>query len=187
MEDEARLQAEKIVQRGREDIEKLKESALKEMEDKSLNTARDIAEAVLSEESKEALWLQLTNEVLDEIAGLPAEKFSLISEAVKLYSSHPLQEPQRERLRNIFKEKLGLVPALDEIIKKRAYLRPVPGGQRPGGGEGILRIDWKERQGTKNVKTIVIASDRRERSNPKNKIASSSRFLGLLAMTKFFR
>ena len=118
MEDEARLQAEKIVQRGREDIEKLKESALKEMEDKSLNTARDIAEAVLSEESKEALWLQLTNEVLDEIAGLPAEKFSLISEAVKLYSSHPLQEPQRERLRNIFKEKLGLVPALDEIIKK---------------------------------------------------------------------
>ena len=118
MEDEARLQAEKIVQRGREDIEKLKESALKEMEDKSLNTARDIAEAVLSGESKEALWLQLTNEVLDEIAGLPAEKFSLISEAVKLYSSHPLQEPQRERLRNIFKEKLGLVPALDEIIKK---------------------------------------------------------------------
>ena len=46
MEDEARLQAEKIVQRGREDIEKLKETSLKEMEDKSLNTARDIVEAV---------------------------------------------------------------------------------------------------------------------------------------------
>ena len=36
MEDEARLQAEKIVQRGREDIEKLKETSLKEMEDKAL-------------------------------------------------------------------------------------------------------------------------------------------------------
>src|SRR3989338_9007964 len=118
MDDEARLQAEKIVQRGREEIEKLKEAALKDMEDKSLKTAWDIAEAVLSNESKEALWLQLANEMLDEIAKLPAEKFSLISEAVKLYSSHPLQEPQRERLRSIFKDKLGSVPALEEIIKK---------------------------------------------------------------------
>ena len=118
MEEDARGQAEKIVQRGREDIEKLKETSLKEMEDKSLNTARDIVEAVLAEESKEALWQQLVNEILDEIVKLPAEKFSLISEAVKLYSSHHLQEPQRERLRNIFKEKLGFVPALDEIIKK---------------------------------------------------------------------
>ena len=44
-------------------------------------------EAVLAEESKEALWQQLVNEILDEIVKLPAEKFSLISEAVKLYSA----------------------------------------------------------------------------------------------------
>lgn len=118
MEADARGQAEKIVQRGREDIEKLKESALKEMEEKSLKTARDMVEAVLSGESKEALWLQMLNEILDEIIALPAEKFSLISDAVKLYSSHPLREPQRERLKGIFKEKLGFSPALDEIIKK---------------------------------------------------------------------
>lgn len=118
MEEEARGQAEKIVQRGREDIEKLKESALKDIEEKSLKIAQDIVEVVLSEGSKDALWLQLLNEVLDQIASLPAEKFLLISEAVKLYSSHPLQEPQRERLKNVFKEKLGFAPAVDEIIKK---------------------------------------------------------------------
>ena len=118
MEEDARGQAEKIVQRGREDIEKLNESSLKEMEYKSLNIARDIVEAVLAEESKAALWLQFVNEALDQIAVLPTEKFSLISEAVKLYSSHPLQEPQRERLKGIFKEKLGFAPALEEIIKK---------------------------------------------------------------------
>lgn len=119
MEEEAKLQIDKILAQAKEDAGKFKESILKEAQNQSLELAVKIIETAFNDRNKEDLQIKFINETIEEIAKLPQDKFTVSADIVKVISSFPLQETQKENLKKVLQDKLGgAAPNLDEAVKK---------------------------------------------------------------------
>lgn len=118
MEGEAKLKAEKILLQGQEEAQKLKEELSKEMQNLSITLAVEMIEEAFTEQNKEDLQVQFTNEIIEELAKLPQDKFSVASHNIKVISSHPLRDEQRKNLKRVLSAKLGFSPELEESVNK---------------------------------------------------------------------
>ena len=105
--EEAKVQAAKIITMGKVEAEKLKESVSKEMQGQSVELALRIISELLIDADKVALQYQFANEIIEEISRLPKEQFNVQSKEIKVTSSYPLLERQREELKKVLGEKLG--------------------------------------------------------------------------------
>lgn len=114
MEEDAKAQVERIVLQGNEEVVKLKEAALTTLVNQGLDLAVEMIRQVFTEDNKQSLQVEFTNDILREIAVLPREKFPGTVKHVKVISSHPLQDAQKERLAAILNEKFGFAPSLEE-------------------------------------------------------------------------
>lgn len=117
-DEEAKVRAEKIVAQGKEEADEFKAKAGDLIENKSLEAALEMIRQAFTEENKEGLQAQFINEVIDEIAKLPKEKFSVSAEKVAVVSSYPLEGPQRNKLKQVLSEKLGFSPQLEEAVNR---------------------------------------------------------------------
>ncbi len=118
IEEEAKLQAEKILLEAKEEVAKFKEKAIKETFEQSLCLAVEIIEKIFTEENKEDLQTKFTNEIIADISQLPRDKFPASVNKVKILSSFPLKEVQREDLRKVLCDKLGDSLILEETVNK---------------------------------------------------------------------
>ena len=116
LEEEAKAQAEKIVAAGKAEAEKLKETMFKDIQAQSVELASKMISALLIEADKIALQYQFANEIIEEIARLPKEQFNIKSKDIKVTSSFPLLERQRDELKKVLAEKLGSAPEIKEQI-----------------------------------------------------------------------
>jgi len=116
IEGEAKEQADKIVAGGKIDSEKLKEKSSKDIQAQSVELASKMISELLIEADKIALQYQFTNEIIEEIAHLPKEQFNIKSQDIKVTSSFPLLDRQREELKKVLTEKLGSAPEIKEQI-----------------------------------------------------------------------
>ncbi len=118
IEDGAKITAEKIISQGKEEVNRFKEKAKKDLQGESLNYAVWLIGHFFTEENKGALQIQLINEIIKEVAEVPKEKFSVSTSNIKIISSYPLQEQQRENLQKVLSEKLGGIPKLEEVVNR---------------------------------------------------------------------
>ncbi len=118
IEEGAKITAEKIISQGKEEVNRFKEKAKKDLQGESLNYAVWLIGHFFTEENKGALQIQFINEIIKEVAEVPKEKFSVSTSNIKVISSCPLQEQQRENLQKVLSEKLGGIPKLEEVVNR---------------------------------------------------------------------
>ena len=119
IEEEAKGQAERIVAAGKIELEKLKEKMFKDIQVQSVELASRMISELLIEADKLALQSQFTNEIIEEIARLPQEQFSVKSKDIKVTSSFPLLDRQRDELKKALAQKLGNAPEIKEQIDSK--------------------------------------------------------------------
>ena len=73
---------------------------------------------LLSEKDKEKLQQEFISEVISEIAKLPKDQFSVVSDRVKVTSSQLLRADQKEDLQKVLKEKTGTEMIFEETLRK---------------------------------------------------------------------
>jgi F0F1-type ATP synthase delta subunit len=118
LEEDARKQAEKIVAQAKEEVKDLKERLNREMQRQSLDLAIKMIEQTFSDVDKEDLQHQFITEIIDEVAKIPKERFTVSSDKVKVVSSYALQDKQREILKKVLADKLGINISLEEAVSK---------------------------------------------------------------------
>ncbi len=118
MEEDSKAAAEKIIFQGKEEAEKFREKMNKELQSESLDLALKLIELTFNEENKQDLQLQFINEIIQEISELPKERFSVPADTVKVSSSYPLPQGEREKLQKVIAEKLGNSPKLEEVVNR---------------------------------------------------------------------
>jgi F0F1-type ATP synthase delta subunit len=118
MEEEARRQSEKIIAQAKEEVKGLKEKLTREMQKQSLDLAVKMIAQTFTDIDKEDLQHQFITEIIDEIAKLPKEKFTVSSDKIKVTASYLLQDKQRENLKKVLAEKLGFSISLEESVDK---------------------------------------------------------------------
>jgi ATP synthase F1 delta subunit len=105
LEEEAKAQASKIVAMGKAEAEKMKEALSKDIQGQSVELASRMISHLLTEADKVALQYQFANEIIEEISRLPKEQFNVQSKEIKVTSSYPLLDRQRDELRKVLSEK----------------------------------------------------------------------------------
>ncbi len=118
LEDAAKIQVDKIITDGNIEAERAKEKYLKDAEAHSLDLAMKLVAQLLSEKDKESLQEEFISETISEIAKLPKDQFSIVSDKVKVSSSQLLRKDQKENLQQLLKEKTGKDMIFEEILKK---------------------------------------------------------------------
>ncbi len=116
IEDEANIQAEKIITQSRLELDRLNEVMKGEIKNQSFDLAVELIAQVFTEGNNEALQDQFLNEVVEEIAKVPREKFFVATHTVKATFSFPLKDAQREKLKSILKEQFGTSIVLNENV-----------------------------------------------------------------------
>jgi len=116
LEEEAKAHAEKIVAEGKVEAEKLKVSLAKDIQNQSVELASRMISELLIEADKVALQYQFANEIIEEVSRLPKEQFNVQAKDIKVTSSYPLLDRQRDELKKVLGEKLGGTPEIKEQI-----------------------------------------------------------------------
>jgi F0F1-type ATP synthase delta subunit len=88
------------------------------MQKQSLDLAVKMIAQTFTDIDKEDLQHQFITEIIDEIAKLPKEKFTVSSDKIKVTASYLLQDKQRENLKKVLAEKLGFSISLEESVDK---------------------------------------------------------------------
>ncbi|MDD5097210.1 MAG: F0F1 ATP synthase subunit delta [Candidatus Omnitrophica bacterium] len=107
LEEEAKVQASKIVAMGRTEAEKMKGTLSKDIQGQSVELASRMIAEMLIDADKVALQYQFVNEIIEEISHLSKEQFNVQSKEIKLISSYPLLDRQRDELKKVLSEKLA--------------------------------------------------------------------------------
>ncbi len=107
-EEQAKLQAGEIVASGRLEVEKLKVSVIKDIQGQSVELASKMIAQLLTETDKIALQYEFANGIIKEISELSREHFNIQGNAiVKVTSSFPLLDRQRDEIKNVLAQKIG--------------------------------------------------------------------------------
>ena len=117
--EEAKAQAAKIVAMGKVEAEKMKESLFKDIQGQSVELASRMISELLIEADKVALQYQFANEIIEEISRLPKEQFNVQSKEIKVTSSYPLLERQKDELKKVLSAKLGESLEIKEEIDQK--------------------------------------------------------------------
>ncbi|MFH1191538.1 MAG: F0F1 ATP synthase subunit delta [Candidatus Omnitrophota bacterium] len=116
LEEQAKIQANKIIADGNIEAGRLKEKCIKETESHSLDLAMKLVEQLLSEKDKENLQQEFISGIISEIAKLPKDQFSMVSDRVKVSSSQLLRKDQKENLWQVLTEKTGREMIFEETL-----------------------------------------------------------------------
>jgi F0F1-type ATP synthase delta subunit len=116
VEEEAKLQAQMIIAEGREELGKFQDKLRQEMENKSVDLAVSLVAQIFAEKNRGYLQHEFANEIINEVSKLEKSRFTVITDRVKVVTSSPLEEAQRDNLKNVLLEKLGVYPVLIEEV-----------------------------------------------------------------------
>jgi len=107
-EEQSKIQAGEIVAAGHLEVEKLKISVIKDIQGQSIELASKMIAQLLTETDKIALQYEFANGIIKEISALPKEQFNMQgNKEVKITSSFPLLDRQRDEIKNILAQKIG--------------------------------------------------------------------------------
>jgi ATP synthase F1 delta subunit len=116
MEEQAKLQVEKIISDGHLEAEKLKLSVIKDIQAQSVELASRMIAELLTETDKIALQYGFANGIIEEISRLSQEQFNVQGNQAKITSSFPLLDRQRDEIKLVLEQKTGKEIELSEQV-----------------------------------------------------------------------
>ena len=116
MEEQAKLQVEKIIADGHLEADKLKLSVIKDIQAQSVELAFRMIAELLTETDKIALQYEFANGIIEEISRLPQEQFNVQSNLAKVTSSFPLLDRQKDEIKLVLAQKIGKEIELSEQV-----------------------------------------------------------------------
>lgn len=115
-EERAREESEKIVSYGKDDLEKLRNELLEDIDSRALSLAVEIIRHIFTDKGKEHLQQQLMDDVIFEIESIDKKSFSVKVEKAKIKSPSAMSKEEKEHLKNALSSKLGYSISLEEEI-----------------------------------------------------------------------
>jgi len=115
-QEDAKVEAKTIIDKGKQELELLKAQVVASSKDDALNLSMEIIKHTFAEEGKKSLQQQLIEELISEIERLDKEKLFVNTNKVKVTSSYPLTEEQREHLKKIIAGKINSDIEMEESI-----------------------------------------------------------------------
>jgi len=115
--DDSKTEGQDITLRAQQDAEKFKQNILAELGKQALGLSMQMIQFTFSSKGKENLQQQLIDEVISEISALSKDKFTVVTDKVKVASAFPLNEVERQNLKNTLSEKLNSPVVLEERIE----------------------------------------------------------------------
>ena len=119
LEDQSKLESQKILDRGKEELEKLKANLLSEIQSQALIFSTEMIELTFSEQGKESLQHQFIEEIIKEINAIDKSKFSVSADRIKVITSFPLNPEERQHLTKVLSTKIENDFTLDEQLDKK--------------------------------------------------------------------
>lgn len=116
-EEDAKQQGKKIFAHGQEELEKIKMKMLSDIETRSLQMAVDLISYTFSQKGKEDLQHQFIDELIGEIADIGKAKFSVKTNKARILTSFPLTDKEKDKLKKVLSEKMGVSVTITEQIK----------------------------------------------------------------------
>ena len=121
-DEEAHQSVVRIIKRGKDEVEKLKRDFQVNAQAKVIDLSIQVIKHTFSAQGKEALHRQFIEEIIQEIDALGEEKFTVKTESVEIKTSYPLNDKEREQLKNILSKKLGMPVKLEEKQDKELIM-----------------------------------------------------------------
>ena len=115
--DESKSEGQDITLHAQQDAEKFKQNILAELGKQALTLSTQMIQYTLTSSGKENLQQQLIDEVISEIRALSKDKFTVVTDKVKVSSAFPLNEAERQNLKNTLSEKLNSPVVLEERVE----------------------------------------------------------------------
>lgn len=113
----AKQEAQRIAEQAQQDVKKLEHDLQAAYEERAVELAISLLRLTFSEKGRVTLQHQLLLELLDEIAGLPPERFTVKTKSAQIRSAVALLDEERKRVSKILGEKLGVPVALEEAVE----------------------------------------------------------------------
>lgn len=121
-ETDAQHKAERILQKGREEIEKAKKNIAADIESSALNLSVQMIQHTFSSQGKEALHRQFIEEIISEIEGLDKSKFTVKTKDIIVKTSYPLNDKEREEIKRVLSKKLGMAVEIEEKVDQELII-----------------------------------------------------------------
>lgn len=115
-EQQAKRESEKILTRGREELEKTQANLFAKIELDAIGLSTELVKYTFTQEDKEDFQHHLIAELIDEIGRLGKERFSVKTNAATVSSSFSLTAEERHHLRKALSEKLDTEVTVEEHI-----------------------------------------------------------------------
>lgn len=122
IEEEAKLKAEKILAQGKEELEKLKVGLDRHIKEEAVRLGAQMIEGILTSLEKETVHRQFIQEALRNIKDLEKEKFCSFSDKIKVISSLPLIDSERQQLKSILESKLEREISFTEEVRDQLII-----------------------------------------------------------------
>ena len=116
MIDEARAESERIVQRARQEEENLRQRMALELEEKAVERSSEILGMVFSDTVFADLNKVLVDELIEALDEMDTEGIMVDGQEASFRTARPLDESQRQRLREVIRENFEIDIAVDETV-----------------------------------------------------------------------
>ena len=115
--DESKAESQDLTLHAQQEAEKFKQDILAGLGKQALTLSLQMIQYTLTSAGKENLQQQLIDEIINEIRALSKDKFTVITDKVKVASAFALNEAERQNLKNTLSEKLNLHVVLEERVE----------------------------------------------------------------------
>lgn len=112
--DQASEESHKIINSGKDEVQKLRREFSGRMEEEALYYAVEIVQGIFSDKGMQVLHRQLIDEIIADIGSLSRDSFSVKSSRIVIISSVALDGAEKERLEKLLSEKIGSAVSIEE-------------------------------------------------------------------------
>jgi F0F1-type ATP synthase delta subunit len=117
--DEAKKERDRILGDAQRTKEKLRQELIQEVDAKSIEYAGSVFELVFSDQIGGTLNQVFMEELLAAMEDMDATSLNVQAEEVQIESSHPLEEAQKNRIKDILARKFGLsLEVREKVVPK---------------------------------------------------------------------
>lgn len=105
-EDQAHQENEKILQEGKENMKHFKKELIDKTQAQTIDVSLKLIKYILTTQVQERVHQELVGEIIEDIEDIEKNKFSIKENKVNVVTSYPLEQKDRDRLKNILLDKL---------------------------------------------------------------------------------
>jgi len=103
----AKAEAQRISEQTKQESDKLQRDLRTKYEEHAIELSVEMLKSAFTGSGQEALQHQLISELINEIKDLEKDQFTVKTKEIKVSFAHPLSKAEKDKLAQIFSDKLG--------------------------------------------------------------------------------